>query len=287
MKFGRKYQLSLEVAGGQNVTISLPFSCEFVVSRNSLASANTGFFRIYNLGKETRNLIQFDQYNVTQFRAIQFRAGYAQFTPLIFNGTIRKACSYRNGVDMITEIEAYDGGFQMVNGFTSMTLGSGTSAAQVIQSLAGSLPGIGGSAIVGNFPSINLRGEVLFGNTWNLIQQKSNGQAIIDNNQVKALAQDEAIVGEIPRIDASTGLLGSPKRADAMLEFEILFEPRLTVGQVIELKSTTNEIFNGTYKVMGFEHRGIISPSVAGDAKTSVSLWLGTQVLQVIQGSPL
>lgn len=287
MKFDRKYTLSIEVAGGQNVTLELPLSVEFTIERNSLASANTATFRIFNLGEKTRNLIYFDRYNITEFRAIQFRAGYKDFAPLIFNGTVRQAYSYRTGVDMITEIEAYDGGFPMVNGFTSMTIGSGNTAAQVLRSLAASLPGITASPIIGTFNTINSRGEVLFGPTWDLINQKSNGLATIDNGQVKALQNNEVIEGEIPLIDSSTGLLGSPRRSDALLEFDLLFEPRLTVGQVLDLKSTTNPIFNGRYKVMGFSHRGIISPAVAGDAVTSVSLWLGTQTLSVIAGTPV
>jgi hypothetical protein len=287
MKFGRKYTLGIEVAGGQKTELSLPLSIDFDIRRQSLSSANTATFRIYNLGEKTRNLIYFDRYNITEFRAIQFRAGYESFTPLIFNGTVRQAYSYRAGVDMITEIEAYDGGFQMVNGFTSMTLGAGQAATQVLQSLAASLPGLSGAPIVGNFPTINKRGEVLFGNTWQLILQKSAGLAGIDNGQVKILQNNEVIAGEIPLIDSSTGLLGSPRRSDALLEFDMLFEPRLTVGQVVDLKSSTNTLFNGRYKVMGFTHRGTISPAVAGTAHTNVSLWLGTQVFATIQGTPV
>jgi hypothetical protein len=70
-----------------------------------------------------------------------------------------------------------------------------------------------------------------------------------------------------------------------MLDFEMLFEPRLTIGQTVQLKSDTNRIFNGIYKVMGFEHSGTISDAVAGPCKTSVSLWLGTQVLETVKGT--
>lgn len=286
MKFGRKYTLAIEVAGGQRTEITLPLTIDFDVRRNSMSSANTANFRIYNLGERTRNLIYFDRYNISEFRAIQLRAGYDKFTPLIFNGTVRQAYSYREGVNMVTDVECYDGGFQMVNGFTSQTVGAGTSATELVRSLAASLPGLSASPIVGAFNTINKRGEVLFGNTWQIIGQKTGGLANIDNGQVKALQNNEAITGEITEISSSTGLLGSPKRSDALIEFDMIFEPRLTIGQVLELKSSTNRIFNGRYKVMGVQHRGTISDAVAGTAVTTVSLWLGTQVLQVIQGTP-
>lgn len=286
MKFGRKYTLSIEVAGGQKTEITLPLTVEFDVRRNSMSSANTANFRIYNLAERTRNLIYFDRYNITEFRAIQFRAGYETFTPLIFNGTVRQAYSFREGVNMVTDVECYDGGFQMVNGFTSQTIGIGTTATEVIRSLASTLPGLTAEPIVGTFNAINKRGEVLFGNTWQIISQKSAGLAAIDNGQVKALQNNEVITGEIVEINSDTGLLGSPKRSDALIEFDMLFEPRLTIGQYVDLKSTTNRIFNGRYKVMGIHHRGTISRAIAGDAKTTVSLWLGTEVLNVIKGTP-
>lgn len=285
MKFGRTYSLSVEVAGGGNVTITPPLTLILDVRRNSLASANVATFRVLNLGERTRNAIYKDRYAVTEFRAIQLRAGYEDFAPLIFNGNVKQAYSYRQGTEMITEIEAYDGGFAMVNGFTSTTLSAGQNVANVIRSLASTLPGLSSVPIVGDFVGSNKRGEVLMGNTWSLIQQKSAGLAIIDNGQVKALRDNEAIEGQIPIVDSSTGLLNSPRRSDAMIEFDMLFEPRLTVGQVLALKSSTNPIFDGVYKVMGFSHRATISPAVGGGAKTTVNLWLGTQTLNVIRGA--
>lgn len=284
MKFDRKYKLSVEVEGGRNVEIELPFTCEFQVNRQSLASANTGTFVIRNLGQRTRDLIYLDKYDWTTPRAVQFRAGYGTFTPLILNGTVKQAFSYREGVDMVTVIEAWDGGFQHVNGFSSMTVAPGQSANYILNKLCADLPQIKGAPIIGDFPVTNARGEVLFGNTWQIIQQKSNGLATIDNSQVKILNNNECIEGEIPLINSDSGLLGSPRRSDAQLEFEMLFEPRFTIGQIVQLQSSTNKLFDGTYKVMGFNHKGVISPVVSGQASTSVSLWLGTELLKVIKG---
>ena len=283
MKFGRKYSLSVEVAGTQNLTITDPFSITFSIERNSLASSNTANFRIHNLGEQTRNLIYFDRFNITQLRGIQFRAGYEEFTPLVFNGTIREAQSYRTGVDMITEISCYDGGFGMANAFTSAAYAAGKSASEFIKDLSKNL--LGGTPIVGNFPAINKRGEVIFGSTWQAIQYKSDGLAYIDNGQVRALQENEAFEGVVGEINSDTGLLGSPRRGEAMIEIEMLFEPRLSVGQVLELNSSTNRIFNGRYKVMGFSHRGTISPAVSGETRTTATLWLGTQPLQILKGA--
>lgn len=289
-KFGRVYELKVEVNPDANgepqgfVTIELPFTCEFTVTRQSWGSSQTAVFRIYNLAEVTRNLLYKDKYDTPLYRNVQFRAGYDTFKPLIFNGNLNRGSSYREGVNFITELECYDGGFQMVNGYTAETVIAGASAEKVVYKLASSLPEIRANPIVGSWPVQNSRGEVLFGNTWAIIQDKTDGKAIIDNGQVKALGDNEVIDGDIPLITSESGLLGSPRRTNAKIEFDILFEPRLTLGQLVELQSQTNRIFNGRYKVMGFEHTGTISPAIGGDCKTSCSLWLGTEVLRLVTG---
>lgn len=304
-KFNRVYSLKVEVDNGvntsplrpefsanKNVEITLPYTVEFTISRRTLTSAQTGTFRIFNLGAEVRSAIQKDIFQFTQLRAIQFRAGYdspnGKFTPIVFNGTVLTAYSWREDTTWITEIEAYDGGWQMANANNvSLSLSPGATASSVITQLAQQLPNISGVPIVGSFPTANLRGEVLFGNAWQLILQKSNGLATIDNGQVKALNYNEVIQGEIPLISSETGLLGSPKRTTSTLEFDMIFEPRLTVGQIVQLDSVSNRQFNRAWKVLGFDHRGTISPAVAGDCITSVRLWFTTQDLQLIPGTPV
>lgn len=302
-KFGRRCELSIEVktertlaTGGRftgennnNIVIHPEFTIEFEVVRNSAASSQTATFKIYNLGDATRRLIFADSYDtgINCKRRIQFRAGYVGFTPLIFNGFMRQASSKREGVNMITTIEAYDGGLAMALGFTSRTVIGGTPASDLLASLAASLPTVQGNAIVGAFPRTSQRGRVLLGNTWTIIREESDRLAMIDNGQVKILQLNEAINSDIPVITSESGLLSSPARSGAMIQFDMLFEPRFTIGQLVELRSSTNRLYNGTYKVMGFTHSGTISPAVAGPAKTTVNLWVGTRELQLIEGQAI
>ncbi len=304
-KFNRVYSLKIEVADGVNVSplreeflanksveITLPYTVEFEISRQTLSSAQTATFRVMGLGEHLRNSIQKDVFQFTQLRAVQFRAGYdspsGKFMPIVFNGTVKTAYSWREGTTWITEIEAYDGGWQMANGFSvSITQAPGVSSAQTITQLSRLLPYQAGNPIVGSFPTSNKRGEVLFGNIWDLVLQKSNGLAVIDNGQVKALNYGEVIQGDIPVLTSESGLLGSPKRTTSTLEFDMVFEPRLTLLQVVELRSMTNPRFNRPWKVLGFEHRGTISASVAGDCKTCVRLWFTPQDLRIIPGVPV
>ena len=292
MKFLPRCQLSVEVAPNSqgittaNVIIPPEITIEFEISRQALSSSQTATFRLKNLNEQTRNLLHKDAYALTEARAIQFRAGYDTFLPLCFNGRVLNASSYRTegSPDFITEINAFDGGFAMVNGWTSVTIASGTSVAQILAKLAGTLPQMSGVPIIGSFPQTNKRGKVLFGNTWSVILEESGNLATIDNGQVKILNINDAIDGQVPVINSSTGLLGSPRRSATSFQFEMLFEPRLTIGQIVKLDSSSNRAFNGLYKVLGFTHRGTISPTEDRPRRTTVLLYFGTGEWNMVKG---
>ena len=122
------------------------------------------------------------------------------------------------------------------------------------------------------------------GNTWDLIFFYGEGYAFMDNGRVKILQPEEVLQSQIPVITAESGLLQSPKRTDTMLEFTMIFEPRITLKQILYLDSSVNSIFNGYYSVMGYTHKGMISPTVNGDCTSQVLLWRGSQALRVVSG---
>lgn len=298
MKLGRRCQLSVEInpsptagtdfsEGRNNVVIPPELTVEFEITRQSLSSSQEARFRIYGLSDRTRQLLWKDPYALTEYRAVQFRAGYADdpFLPLCFNGFVRSCSSYRNTVENVTELSAYDGGLQMSNAFTSQSIASGASVRDTLLRLAASLPRVVSAPLIGQFPNVNTRGKVLFGPTWNIIVEESQGLATFDNGGVKILNYNEAIAAEIPVISAASGLLGTPRRSQSKIDFDIIFEPRMTLGQVIEVRSEFNRLLNGTYKVVGFTHRGIISPAVGGSCTTSVGLFFGTGEFNIVQAS--
>lgn len=299
MKFGRRGELKVEInpraaadntlQGSNTLTIPEDITIEFEVSRAFISSSQEATFRVLNLREAERNLLQKDPYALTEFRAIQFRAGYEQFPlALVFNGFVRSATSWRrSATEMVTEITAYDGGLAMANGWTAQTLAAGNTTNQVVTALAKLLPRMTGSPIVGDFPTKNLRAKVLFGNTWSLILSETGNLATIDNGQVKALNLDEAIDAPVQVIESDSGLLGSPRRTPTKIEFDMIFEPRLTIGQIVELRSIVNRALNGVYKVTGLSHRGTISPVVSGECKTSVSLFFGPGELKLVSGNLL
>lgn len=280
-KFGRQYSILIDTIDDRTIEIKDPFTIEFSCKRNNLASANTANFKIYNLGLKTRDSIYKDKYDTLIYRKVEFKAGYTDDAPVIFRGNIQEASSMRNGVDVVTEIVAYDGGDAITNSFSAVTVEKGDSKENVLATLVNDLKNVQGSTI-GTFTETNKRGKVLFGNTATIIKNETDDNFFIDNEKAILLNRDEAIDGDILLINAQSGLLESPQRSETQLVFKMLFEPRLKVGQLIKLESQVNSLYNGSYKIIGISHTGTISQSVGGKCETTVNLWLGETPLRVV-----
>lgn len=283
MKFGRTYELSIELDEKTHDTIVIrpPLTISFDIVRSTLSSVNTGTISIYNLKEDTRKRIYQDRFDTTTYRRVILKAGYGKDMPTIFRGNLRMAQSQRHGVNYITELDSWDG-YGIINGFTSRTWPAGTDQKTILSDIIKDMPNVLLGKI-GDFPGKSYRGTSQIGSSWALIPgiAGDDAQAFVDNEQANILNLNEALTGDIQVIDASTGLLGTPKRNDALIEVKMLFEPRLIVGQILELRSRET-VYNGQYKVIGFAHTGTISGAVGGECITTVQLYIGTEKLKKI-----
>ena len=286
MKFGRTYSMKIQIDDElEAVEIDYPMTLEFNVVRNTFASANTGSFTIYNLGEDRRRQIFHDRYDVQLYRQIILQAGYSseQNTPLstIFQGNVRSAYSYKRKQDWTTVIEGWDGGYGILNGQISQSVSTNQTMSQIIQSLVKAMPNVSAGTI--DVPDIQKsRGVSLFGNAWDIIRRLTgNNTGYIDNENVNVVGQGTYVTPPdgIPLITSDTGLLGTPRKLGALLEVDMIFEPRIFINQLVDLESLES-YYNGQYAVMGITHRGTISGAICGDAITTLSLWSGVQALE-------
>ncbi len=270
-KFGRNYQLQVQTQSGDTLTIGMPFTIEFDITRNTLSSANVCQVRLYNLSPVNRNQIRFNASDYGQFRAIRLRAGYGDDLPEIFSGNISQAWSVREGVNFISQIECYDGGFAYNTGRVDTSLPAGTPQQTVIRHLASTgLPNVKVGTI-GVYPGALTRGNTYSGSTMNVLGEMTGGGAFIDRGVFNALGTNEYIadISTTLIINAKSGLLGTPVLEETIVRFDMLFEPSLNTGRLILLDSLTGDAFNGLYKVIGIKHRGMISAAVCGSVITT------------------
>lgn len=275
-KWTRNYYLTVQTneKAEEYIDITMPLTISFRINRNVNASANTANITVLNLSEDTRRKIYLDNYKTFYYKRVELRAGYSngkETLPLIFKGNIQTAFSKRNGVDYETTIDALDGGFAYVNGYSSRQFAKGTTVQQMLNTLAADLPFIDKGKI-GNFTNKLTRGNTIDGPTLSYFSTFSEQNFFIDLEKINCLQKNEGFEGNIKVINADCGLLGSPLRQESFLTFEMIFEPRLQIGQFIELQSQTERSYNGTYQVIGIEHSGIISDAQSGTCKTKVSL---------------
>lgn len=190
--------------------------------------------------------------------------------------------SQREGDTFVTTIEAFDGGSTFINGVTGLQFPAGTDRKTMIQALVKSMGitiGAMGSTITGKIP----RGASLDGNPADLLRHLTGGTYYILNNKLYILADNECIEGAVTTISSDSGLLGTPRREESYLVFDMIFEPRLLVGQQIFLDSVTqDDQYNGFYKVTSIHHKGTISGGVSGSAITTIGLVNGSKELVTV-----
>lgn len=284
-KFGRNYRLTVESNdGSKSIIIKPPFTCQFTLVRSTMASLNTCEISILNLAEKTRGTIYRDRYNMPFVgkQKVTLEAGYDQLST-VFSGSIFEANSSRQGVNVSTNISSRDGGFEVSSSTSNITLKDGSSVYDAIQALIADFKKNGGNIDIGAISpdykkTIFNRPVVLNGNTLDLIQKYADNTAYIDLEKLYVIKNNETVEGTIPLISSQTGMIGTPRRDDAILTVTILFEPRVVLGQQVQLVSEISKIYNGVYKVIGIQHQGIISEAVGGVLQTVLTLLTGSSV---------
>jgi hypothetical protein len=286
LKLGRNYILTVQNSDGSDTVVDFskaPFTLEFDITRNTYSSTNVASIRVFNLKERTRNLLRKDVTNLYDNRRITLDAGYGTNLSTIFTGNVTQAWSVREGVNFISSMESFDGGFAFVTGRSDVGFPANTPLRSVLTRLVEDLPGIALGAIGDSFDGdIGPRGNSYSGNTRDLLASLSNGQFFVDSGKAYFLANNECIDGSFTIVNADSGLLQTPQRETALINFDMIFEPRVICGQFVQLDSSTDQSFNGAYKITSIKHRGVISPVISGDAITSLGLDNSTKALQII-----
>lgn len=272
-KFGRRYRLTIHMTDDPEIIIiEPPFTIQFNIERGISSSQNTMLLEIYNLGEVLRNRIYQDPWTKFTNNVVILEAGYNNLS-VIFTGYIQQASSVRQGSDIVTTISAFDGFLDLVNTQSSKTMAAGALNKDVIQTLIGDFKNLNLGAI-GDFAGEFKRPVVLNGNTYVILKQYTNNACYVDLGKVYALQDNEVIGGDIPVIDSSTGLLQTPQRSDAYLNILTIFEPEISLSQVIQLSSEVLPLYDGQYKVIGITHSGIISEAIGGQCTSRFTLLL-------------
>lgn len=278
-KLNRIYKLTIQTnLLNEALEISDPIGISFNVDRGIYAGVNSMDIDIFNLNPDHRNLLFQDTYDPVAYKHIVLEAGYAGMgLTVIFIGNIFNAYSYRQGSDIVTHIHAMDGGLDTSTTNSAMTFGKGVELKDVINGLMGGFPHLKpGTQNINDYTF--KRPVVVDGNNFQLIRKYAGGDVFVDLEEVNIMKTKDVIKGYVPLINDESGLLGTPQRRNTSLSVELMFEPRIVVGQVIEVQSSIAPQFDGQFKVIGLQHQGTINVAQSGKCTTRLELFVGTQL---------
>lgn len=274
-KFQCHYKLTLQWEENGEVFHSVvtdPITISFNVTKATFGDYNTANITIYNLDASTRECIYQDRLllNPTKRKMLTLEAGYGDTLTLVCLGYIQQCYSERQGTDFVTNIEVLDP--DILTQYTSITFEAGTTFEEAYKYLVSQLPNLQ-QGECGQFSGTFNVPTVFDGNSFWALNELTGGHSFIDNGVINTLNDNEVLQGyQAYLISDETGLLGTPKRYDAILEINMLFEPTIRVGQLVEIKSSTWPDFDGQYKVIGYTHNCVISGAVGGTRTTTLQL---------------
>ena len=259
---------------GSSIVITSPLTIKFNVQRMPFAGRCTASIDIYNLNQDTRSKLFLDWYDFKNIRQVTLEAGYENGKfDRIYKGRIRICTTKKAYTDNVTHIEAISG-LGVLDSMLHTSLNEGESLVDTAGMIIGEMPGVQPGAV--SLPDFSFKRPVaLIGNAVSVLKTYTKDNVAIDLDKVIVIDEDEVIDGDVRVIDDESGLLGTPERQQTSLVVNCVFEPRIKVGQALEIRSSVAPEFDGQYKVWGVTHNGIIGATQGGQCVTTITLWTG------------
>lgn len=233
---GRQYKRVANVlvgkAGSGLLIQDLRISFEVVKASDS--TPNSATIKIYNMTSDNQAKIK------KEFVDVFLSAGYEGNVRLVFRGNIRHAYTYREGNDIITEIDAGDGDRDYREAVMNETLAAGTTDKQLVERAASSMTGGTKLGHTDASDKARTRGKVLTGNTRHVLSKIASGtnatwsiqDGVLQLVNVAGVLPSEAIV-----LNNDTGLLHAPKITEDGVETICLLNPEIGINGRIKINN--------------------------------------------------
>lgn len=239
MRFNRDYELIIN-----GIVIIPPMRVSFSVEKSAAGGLNKATIRIYNL-KEANRLALVKDAEQKKYIPVSLSVGYDKKISLLYKGSVNIGRNSREGTDFITEIESLDGGYDLINSFTSKTVKS-----DPVKAILDDMPNTEKGKITKQQALI--RPRVMVGASVNLLP----GGWYIDEEKLHILAPGEVVSGFIPVVTAATGLIDTPTREASKITFSTVLNPALKINGLCQLESKTAPHLNGVYILQSMSYTG-------------------------------
>jgi murein DD-endopeptidase MepM/ murein hydrolase activator NlpD len=298
-KLNRFYRAEFQIGNTDNgritktpykkFTISYPYTLQLNTKVGFYSTSAQAELNFYNIPQAFQKDLWKDTYERQKWIKVQLYAGYGIKQVLIFSGYVMKGYTYRKGgeTDFITELECSAAPDLFSTSQANVTLDGGTSGKNVYLQLLDGVTDCGVGYISGKVDGTK-RATPFIGNVFNVINETFSKYNVFVDEQglLNVLADDEVKANEILTITAESGLLGSPRRQEAVTMVEMLFEPNAKAGMLVNVLSDSMPDLNRTYQVLEVTHTGIISNSECGKLTTKLWLSMGKNAFTPVKKVP-
>jgi hypothetical protein len=224
------------------------FNVRFTVRRGDLQTPNSCDVRVYNISDTTANQVQ------AEFTQIVLQAGYQGDLGVIFRGSVKQ---YRKGrvdaKDSYLDITAGDGDECYNFAVSAFSLAANTQPKDSLQALIANLvqasiaQQISPPSVMPTLPTNGrVRGRVFYGMTRDELRDFCQSYGLkwsIQDGTITFIPYNRVtgaggyLPGPIPVISPDTGLIGVPEQTQNGIEMRVLLNPRIKIGQLVQLKS--------------------------------------------------
>ncbi|MBA8562007.1 hypothetical protein VC625_07985 [Citrobacter freundii] len=288
--FYRDYRLTVGI-GNQAVVIEPPITVSFkaleTVDKKSLGKLSVS---INGLKPSTR-LQLLKSEDEEKYIPVRLEVGYDGKLRQVFQGSVKSGAVKREGAIHIVSLECEDGGHDYINAFTSRTV---RGKDQVVDSVLQDMPNTKKGSVTKQQALI--RPKVLVGSSSKILTDTlaPDESFFIKDERVHILKANEVTSGNIPVVNARSGLLNTPqstkisaqddggkkgktptnepdtdpagkkdtdsstlaKSSKGQIVFDTKLNPTLVIGGLCAVESVTNPALNGVYKIYQIETSG-------------------------------
>ncbi len=241
----RKFSLIVGPDSGEARDLS-DLRCYFNVRRGDNETPNTADIRVTNPAPAT-----VQQAMSREFTRVVLQAGYEGNFGAIFDGQIKQTRYGRiSSTETYLDIHAADGDRAYNYSTMALSLVAGENGKRkALEAIIGSMAAFGvfQGYVPPDFPDNPLpRGKVLFGSAkdeMRILARNSLTNWSIQNGRLQLVPETAYLPGDVPEINASTGMIGIPEQTQNGIKVRTLLNPALKIGQVIRLNNASIQTY--------------------------------------------
>jgi hypothetical protein len=231
----------------------------FKISKTVKKEPNTCDLQIFNLAERTRSAMR------AKGAKVIVQAGYGQTVRQIFSGDARTIDHKRTGPDWITHAQCGDGERAYADTRVSESFAAGTPVAEVLKTVAGTLPVSMGAALstLAGVPGQFTQGYTAHGNAaaeLDTLLAARGYEWSVQDGELRVLKIDQPAPGAVIVISPSSGMIGSPehgapdkKHKPSILKVRSLLNGAILPGGRIRVQAAG---ISGDFRVQKVEHTG-------------------------------